>query len=80
MYIPTSSIKPWSKRECVVPKYDISQEERTNAWTVCLTTRGVVGYLNKRISPLGELHDPDSASLQSRPLYSYVEISPQVFG
>jgi len=54
VYIPTSSIKPALHRnQPVVPKSEISPEERTNAWTVCLTTRGVVSYLNKRISPLG---------------------------
>lgn len=56
VYIPTSSIRPAiSRQEPVSPKLDISPDERTNAWTVCLTTQGVVSYLNKRISPLGTL-------------------------
>ena len=55
VYIPTSSIRPaLSNNEPVVPKMDIRPDERTNAWTVCLTTQGVVSYLNKRISPLGK--------------------------
>lgn len=54
VYIPTSSIRPaLNNNEPVVPKMDIGPDERTNAWTVCLTTQGVVSYLNKRISPLG---------------------------
>lgn len=81
VYIPTTSIKPALRRnEPVVPKAEISPEERTNAWTVCLTTRGVVSYLNKRISPLGvqliralqsgarQKHSPQpSRALSSRP-------------
>lgn len=56
VYIPTSSIRSAiSRQEPVCPKLDISPDERTNAWTVCLTTQGVVSYLNKRISPLGTL-------------------------
>lgn len=35
------------------PKRTISAAERTNLWTVCLTSHGVLGYLNRRISPLG---------------------------
>ena len=35
------------------PKKTISPTERTNLWTVCLTSQGVLGYLNRRISPLG---------------------------
>ena len=55
VYVPTSAIKPALKHEePVMPKSDISVDERTNAWTVCLTSRGVVNYLNKKISPLGE--------------------------
>ena len=55
VYVPTSCIKPAiKKKRPVMSKSEISPEERTNAWTVCLTTRGVIGYLNKRISPLGK--------------------------
>lgn len=55
VYIPTSSVTPaLRKKEPVNPKLEISPDERTNAWTVCLTTQGVVSYLNKRISPLGK--------------------------
>lgn len=70
VYIPTNSIKPaLRKNQPVVPKSDISPEERTNAWTVCLTTRGVVSYLNKRISPLGVqlIRALQKSSRQSRP-------------
>ena len=35
------------------PKRTIAASERTNLWTVCLTSAGVLGYLNRRISPLG---------------------------
>ena len=31
----------------------INPEQRSNKWTVCLTSKGVIAYLNKRISPLG---------------------------
>ncbi len=31
----------------------IEQGQRSNKWTVCLTSAGVIAYLNKRISPLG---------------------------
>ena len=41
----------------VRPKRTIGAAERTNLWTVCLTSAGVLGYLNRRISPLGALPD-----------------------
>lgn len=37
----------------VAPRMELAATERTNAYTVCLTPAGVVGFLNKRISPLG---------------------------
>jgi hypothetical protein len=39
----------------VRPKRTIAAAERTNLWTVCLTRAGVLGYMNRRISPLGAL-------------------------
>ena len=55
VYVSTASLRPAIQSDQpVVPKKDISPDERTNSWTVCLTTSGVVGYLNKRISPLGQ--------------------------
>ena len=55
VYVSTASLKPAIQNaQPVVPKTHISPDERTNSWTVCLTTSGVVGYLNKRISPLGK--------------------------
>lgn len=35
------------------PQRQITSAERTNMWTVCLTSKGVLGYLNRRVSPLG---------------------------
>ena len=32
----------------------ITSAERTNMWSVCLTSKGVLNYLNRRISPVGE--------------------------
>jgi hypothetical protein len=40
--------------EPVNPRTQITSAERTNMWTVCLTNQGVLGYLNRRVSPLGE--------------------------
>ncbi len=39
--------------EPVKPRRQITSAERTNMWTVCLTSQGVLGYLNRRVSPLG---------------------------
>ena len=54
MYVPSKDVKPALQQKLLVqPKQDITQFERTNLWTVCLTTSGVVNYLNRKISPLG---------------------------
>lgn len=55
MYVPSKDVKPALQQKLLVqPKQDITQFERTNLWTVCLTTSGVVNYLNRKISPLGD--------------------------
>ena len=49
----------------------ITSAERTNMWSVCLTSKGVLNYLNRRISPVGEHCLPFSPILQAafrRPL------------
>jgi hypothetical protein len=43
-----------NQAEPVKPRTQITSAERTNMWTVCLTSQGVLGYLNRRVSPLGE--------------------------
>ncbi len=54
MYVPSKDVKPALQQKLLVqPKQDITQFERTNLWTVCLTSTGVVNYLNRKISPLG---------------------------
>lgn len=40
------------------PLRQITSAERTNMWTVCLTSQGVLGYLNRRVSPLGGFPHP----------------------
>lgn len=58
MYVPSKDVKPALQQKLLVqPKQDITQFERTNLWTVCLTTSGVVNYLNRKISPLGDSPD-----------------------
>lgn len=43
-----------AQAEPVKPRTQITSAERTNMWTVCLTSQGVLGYLNRRVSPLGQ--------------------------
>ena len=40
--------------EPVRGRRQITSAERTNMWSVCLTSKGVLNYLNRRISPVGE--------------------------
>ena len=40
--------------EPVRGRRQITSAERTNMWSVCLTRKGVLNYLNRRISPVGE--------------------------
>ncbi|CAL8461954.1 g1485 [Coccomyxa elongata] len=54
LYVTSADIKlALEQAEPVKPRRQITSAERTNMWTVCLTSQGVLGYLNRRVSPLG---------------------------
>ena len=44
--------------EPVRGRRQITSAERTNMWSVCLTSKGVLNYLNRRISPVGTWKSP----------------------
>lgn len=55
MYVPSKEAAAAGEdpRTPVSARADLPASERSNAWTVAVTPRGVVDYLNRKTSPMG---------------------------
>ena len=56
VYVKSADVQlAMEKGLLVTPCSELTKEQRTSVWTVCLTGFGVTELLNRKISPLGDL-------------------------
>lgn len=55
VYVPSKEAAAAGENPCVAVsgRPDLPASERSNAWTVAVTPRGVIDYLNRKTSPMG---------------------------